>query len=73
MTHHNIRSMTTLTFHPFVVRTASGESYPVAHPELVWIDPDGDVMLVKVKAAVVLIDIDSVTGCVRQSAPTEKA
>jgi hypothetical protein len=40
--------------------------YVVAHPELYWMDPDGDVMLVKDrKQGVALIDTASVTECVR--------
>ena len=58
--------MASLPFHPFQVRTASGESYSVAHPELYWLDPDGEVLLVKdKKAGVVLIDVAAVTECVR--------
>ena len=53
-------------FHPFRVRTAGGESYTVAHPELFWVDPDGEVMLVKDKEqGVALIDTASVAECVR--------
>jgi hypothetical protein len=61
-----ILSMTNPPFHPFLVRTASGQAYTVAHPELYWMDPDGEVMLVKdKKQGVALIDIASVTECVR--------
>jgi hypothetical protein len=63
----NIRSMTRPPFHPFLVRTAYGESYAVTHPELFWIDPDGEVMLIKDKAqGVVLIDTSHISECVRQ-------
>ncbi|MCA1686134.1 MAG: hypothetical protein LC745_09150 [Planctomycetia bacterium] len=63
----NVRSMTRLPFHPFLVRTASGESYAVSQPELYWIDPDGEVMLVKDKTqGVVLIDLDHISECVRE-------
>lgn len=61
-----IRSMMKAPFHPFVVRTGSGESYSVVHPELFWIDPDGEVLLVKDRTqGVALIDTASVTECVR--------
>lgn len=65
MTAEKIRSMTRAPFHPFVVRTGSGESYLVAHPELFWLDPDGEVLLVKSGSEVALIDVASVTECVR--------
>jgi hypothetical protein len=67
MTHAKLKSMTSLPFHPFTVRTGSGQSYLIAHPELFWLDPDGEVLLVKDKTDVVLIDIDSITECVRPS------
>jgi hypothetical protein len=60
-----IRSMTRLPFHPFSIRTASGHSYHVAHPELLWLDPVGEVLLVKDAGAVVLIDLEEITVCVR--------
>jgi hypothetical protein len=57
-------------FHPFLVGTASGETYRVAHLELFWMDPDGEVMLVKGKdQGVALIDVASVTECVRVPTP----
>jgi hypothetical protein len=61
-----LRSMIRAPFHPFIVRTGSGVSYLVSHPELCWLDPDGEVVLVKdKKEVVVLIDIDSITECAR--------
>lgn len=65
------------TFHPFVVRTAGGESYTVSHPEAVWQSPDGGTVLVYLGGeGVVLIDTDQITECVRQvvkrSRKTEK-
>ena len=34
-------------FHPFDVRTASGQSYRVRSPEMAWMSPDADVLLVR--------------------------
>lgn len=66
MSLKKLKSMTRLPFHPFIVHTSSGESYMVSHPELYWLDPDGDVLLVKDETRdVVLIDIASITECVR--------
>ena len=65
MTADKIRSMTKAPFHPFVVQTGSGESYVVQHPELYWLDPDGEILLVKSGSEVELIDVASVTECVR--------
>jgi hypothetical protein len=70
-----ILSLTKTPFHPFMVRTASGETYTVAHPEMYWMDPDGEVMLIKDrKQGVALIDTASVTECVRlrPKAPSRK-
>jgi hypothetical protein len=36
-------------FRPFVINTASGENYTVAHPEAVWQSPSGKTVLVHVK------------------------
>jgi hypothetical protein len=53
-------------FHPFRVRTASGEAYTVNHPEPFWMDPAGEVFLVKdQQQGVALIDTASVTEFVR--------
>lgn len=60
-------------FHPFVLETGSGESYLVAHPELLWVDPHGEVLPVRDKSGVSLIDVESVTECVRLSKKPKKA
>jgi hypothetical protein len=63
----SIRGMTRPPFHPFLVRTASGESYAVTHPELYWIDPEGEIMLIKDKVqGVVLIDTEHISECMRK-------
>jgi len=54
------------TFYPFDVRTASGESYRVRSPEMGWISPEDDVMLVyDPDQGISLIDVDQVVECVR--------
>lgn len=62
-----IRSMLRLEkFHPFDVRTASGNSYRVRSPEMAWIPPEADVMLVHdPDQGISLIDLDQVVECVR--------
>jgi hypothetical protein len=66
MSADQIRSMLKTPFRPFLVRTAVGETYKVAHPGLYGMDPDGEALLVKDRAqGVALIDTASVTGCVR--------
>jgi hypothetical protein len=53
-------------FFPFDVRTASGESYRVRSPEMAWIPPEVDVMLVyDPDEGIVMIDIEQVVECVR--------
>jgi hypothetical protein len=53
-------------FHPFDVRTASGQSHHVRSPEMAWMSPDNDVMLVYDPAqGVALIDTEQVVECVR--------
>jgi hypothetical protein len=53
-------------FHPFNVRTASGNSYHVRSPEMAWMSIEAGVMLVyDPKQGVSLIDIDQVVECVR--------
>ena len=68
MKAQQIRKMTEAKpFHPFDVRTASGESYHVRSPEMPWISPDGEVVLVyEPSEGVALIDADQVTECVGQ-------
>ncbi len=53
-------------FHAFEVRTASGQSYRVRSPEMAWMSPDDDVMLVyDPTQGVALIDTEQVVECVR--------
>jgi hypothetical protein len=45
-------------FRPFVINTASGEKYAVAHTEAVWQSPSGRTVLVHIKGEeVALMDI----------------
>jgi hypothetical protein len=64
-----IRSMThAKKFHPFDVRTTSGESYHVRSPEMVWVSPENDVMLVlDPTQGVAFIDVDQISECVRDT------
>jgi hypothetical protein len=49
-------------FKPFVIHTASGESYPVTHPETLWQSPGGHTVIVGIKGEeVAMIDIDHIT------------
>jgi len=49
-------------FKPFVIHTASGESYPVTHPETVWQSPGGHTVIVGIKGEeVAMIDIEQIT------------
>lgn len=49
-------------FKPFAIRTGSGESYPVRHPEMIALSPDVSVLLViHGPGKTAMIDIDSVT------------
>lgn len=53
-------------FHPFDVRAASGRSYHVRSPEMAWMSPEADVMLVYDPVqGVALIDTEQVVECVR--------
>jgi hypothetical protein len=52
-------------FKPFVIHTASGESYPVTHPEVVWQSPGGHTIVVGIKGEeVAIIDIEHITELV---------
>jgi len=49
-------------FKPFVIHTASGERYPVTHPEAVWQSPGGHTVIVGIKGEeVAMIDIAQIT------------
>ena len=52
-------------FKPFEIRTASGESYPVTHPEDVWQSPGGEAVIVAIKdvdgESVVMLDVQHIT------------
>ena len=52
-------------FMPFTIRTSSGESYPVAHPEEAWVSPAGEVVIVAVRGdrgeSVAMLDLPSET------------
>jgi hypothetical protein len=49
-------------FRPFSIRTASGESYKVSHPEAVWQSPGGHTIIVGIKGEeVAMIDIGHIT------------
>lgn len=52
-------------FRPFVINTASGEKYNVAHPEAVWQSPSGKTVLVHIKGEeVALMDIALISDIV---------
>ncbi len=52
-------------FKPFVIHTASGERYPVTHPEVAWQSPGGHTIIVGIKGEeVAMIDIDQITEMV---------
>ncbi len=54
---HNLKP-----FKPFSIRTASGESHHVAHPEALWQSPGGQTAIVGIGGeAVVMIDIGHIT------------
>jgi hypothetical protein len=54
-------------FHPFTVRTASGEGYAVRSPEFVWMPGDGEIVMVyEPGEGVTMIDADEVTECHRE-------
>jgi hypothetical protein len=45
-----------------VIRIASGESYPVTHPETVWQSPGGHTIIVGIKGEeVAMIDMALIT------------
>ena len=47
---------------PFVIHTASGESYPVRHPETMAIDEeDGIIFLLPGPGRLAMLDISSIT------------
>lgn len=49
-------------FRPFVIRTGSGESYTITHPEVIALSPHGNVAVIFPRANEVnLVDIDSIT------------
>lgn len=51
---------------PFVIRTASGESYTIRHPELMAIDEEhGVVLLLWGGSGMAMIDIASITEITR--------
>jgi hypothetical protein len=51
-------------FHPFDVRTGSGGSYRVSSPEMIWISPDGEILILyRPNEGVTMIDVDEVTEC----------
>jgi hypothetical protein len=53
-------------FHPFEVRTTSGEVYTVSHPEQYWVLPRGETVLVYLTDGIAFIDADHVAGFVRR-------
>jgi hypothetical protein len=49
-------------FKPFTIITASGESYPVRHPEMMGQSPKGDIVIVMPEGnEVAMIDVASIT------------
>ncbi len=58
-------------FKPFVIRTPSGESYPVTHPEAVWQSAGGHTIIVGIKGEqVAMIDIDHIAKKARLQSST---
>ena len=54
---HNLKP-----FKPFTIRTSSGESYHVAHPEVLWQSPGGQTVIVGLGGeAVVMMDAGHIT------------
>jgi hypothetical protein len=54
-------------FHAFEIRTGSWGSYRVASPEMLWIAPDGEILIVhRPGEGVTMIDVDEVTECHRE-------
>ena len=54
---HNLRP-----FKPFTIRTASDESYHVAHPEALWQSPGGQTAIVGIGGeTVIMIDVGHIT------------
>lgn len=51
MTAENLRSaLRKRPFRPFEIKTASGATYPVTHPEVAWISPAGEVVIVALRS-----------------------
>ena len=66
MTRAQLLSITKGTpFHPFEVRTSSGASYRVAHPEQYWVSPKGETILIYTPKVIVFVDAPHVTEFVR--------
>jgi hypothetical protein len=61
-------------FHPFFVRTGSGGNYYVSSPEMLWVSPKDDVLIVyQPDEGVTMIDVDEVTECHREIKRVKKS
>ncbi len=56
-------------FRPFVIRTASGERYPVPHPDMISISPSGRTVGVwsETLEDIAIIDMEAITKFVASS------
>ena len=63
MTYDSLRAIRNARpFQPFEIRTGSGESFPVSHPEVIAIAPDNDTAVVLAgPGRIGIIDIASIT------------
>ncbi len=56
-------------FHPFELRTTSGQVYTVTHPEQYWVSPEGETVLVYLANRIAFIDSDHINEFVRLVKP----
>jgi hypothetical protein len=54
-------ALRTRPFKPFQIRTASGESYPLIHPETVGVTPSGKTIAIALDEGVAVLDVASIT------------
>ena len=60
-------------FKPFIIHTASGESYRVASPESIWVSTHGDVVIAQPpNGDVVMMGVEHITEAVYKAPPTRK-
>ena len=62
MTTGQFRSVVKQRLHPIVIRTTSGEAYPVNHPESLWQSRGGQTVIINVKGEeVIMIDVSLIS------------